>query len=154
MLQKKDSTNDFLGRGWSFPPAFVKQEGMESHVSMSVAVDDINESLQILLSTSFGERVMQPIYGCNLEDYQFEPMSSSLLGFIRDTVENALLYFEARIRVDEVTISESYSSDAINGFVRIEVHYQVRSSNSRFNFVYKYYLQERAKTELFPSGKR
>ncbi|HET9278105.1 MAG TPA: GPW/gp25 family protein [Flavitalea sp.] len=154
MLQKKDATNDFLGRGWSFPPSFIKKGAMQSHVKMSIAVDDINESLRILLSTSLGERVMQPIYGCNLEDYQFEPMNSTLLGFIRDTVENALLYFEARIRVEEVKISESYSTDAINGYVRIEVQYQVRSSNSRFNFVYKFYLQERAKTELFPGDQR
>lgn len=141
--------NDFLGRGWSFPPQFDRNNGNESHVKMVTARDDIEQSLHILLSTSLGERVLQPLYGCNLKDYQFEPLNSTLIGFIKNTVENALLYFEARIRVDNITISEADSEDAINGFLRIGVDYIIRSTNSRYNFVYKYYLEEASNDELF-----
>ena len=47
----------FLGTGWSFPPEFNNMTGT---VEMVSNVDDINQSLQILLSTTLGERVMQP----------------------------------------------------------------------------------------------
>ena len=77
----------YLGTGWSFPPAFDKATKTVSLVS---AEKDIDESLEILLSTSLGERVMQPEYGCNLKDYQFESMDNSFLGFIKDLVERAI----------------------------------------------------------------
>ena len=154
ILRNIEPENDFLVRGWSFPPTFRKNDdGSESYVQMSVAREDIDESLDVLLSTSIGERIMQPLYGCNMEDYQFESMSSTLLGFIRNTIENALLYHEARIKVEDIRISEAFSPEARNGFLKIEVDYVIRSTNSRFNFVYKYYLQEGNKSELYQSGR-
>ena len=57
--------NSFLGTGWKFPPEFNNQTGT---VEMVSDYTDIKESLDILLSTSLGERVMQPDYGCNLND--------------------------------------------------------------------------------------
>ena len=62
------SFNSFLGTGWAFPPTFDPVSGTVELVS---GEKDINESLNILLSTSIGERVMQPKYGCNMQDYLF-----------------------------------------------------------------------------------
>lgn len=129
----------FLGRGWAFPPTFSKnQKGIE----LVAAVEDINQSLHILLSTSLGERIMQPEYGCNLKDYLFEPMNTSLIGLIYDLVRDAILYHEPRIRVENITISESDSQDAIEGLLLIGIDYVIRESNSRFNFVFDFYLRE------------
>jgi len=58
-----DKIKSFLGTGWSFPPEFDPVSGSVVLVSNE---KDIGESLDILLSTSLGERVMQPRYGCNL----------------------------------------------------------------------------------------
>ena len=52
---------DWLGRGWSFPPEFDRQS---LAVNMVSADADIAQSLTILLNTSPGERVMNPAYGC------------------------------------------------------------------------------------------
>ena len=49
--------------------------------------------------------------------------------------------------------TEAFSPEARNGFLKIEVDYVIRSTNSRFNFVYKYYLQEGNKSELYQSGR-
>ena len=57
----------FYGTGWSFPPAF---DNTLSGVQMVSDMVDIQESLQILLSTRPGERIMQPNYGCDLEELQ------------------------------------------------------------------------------------
>ena len=69
---------NFLGTGWSFPPSFNNEIASIELVSDE---EDINQSLNILLSTSLGERVMQPRYGCNLEDYLFEPLSITILHY-------------------------------------------------------------------------
>ncbi len=58
----------FLGTGWSFPPAFTKG-GAE--VEMVSGAEDIHQSLQILLSTRLGERVMQDEFGCDLHSVLF-----------------------------------------------------------------------------------
>ena len=134
-----DEEKQFLGRGWAFPPAFNLDNGS---MDMVEAVADINQSLEILLSTSLGERVMQPEYGCNLRDFQFEPMNASLIGYLRDLVETAILYYEPRILVESVEITESTSQEAIEGKLLISVDYIVQSTNSRFNFVYPFYRNE------------
>jgi len=134
-----DEEKQFLGRGWAFPPSFDLQNGT---VEMAAEVADINQSLEILLSTSLGERVMLPEYGCNLRDYQFESMNASLIGFLRDLVETAILYYEPRILVEKIEISESTSQEAIQGILLISVDYIVRNTNSRFNFVFPFYRNE------------
>ena len=129
----------FLGRGWAFPPSFSRRTDNNSGVDMVEAKEDIDQSLEILLATSLGERVMQPTYGCNLKDYQFEPMNASLVGRLRDLIANAILYHEPRIYVQKIDISEA---DNLIGKLLIEIEYTVRTTNSRYNFVYDFYLKE------------
>lgn len=109
---------------------------------MVSAEKDIEQSLEILLSTSLGERVMQPNYGCNLKDYQFESMDNSLIGFIKDLVERAILFYEPRIRLERVDITEAESFELIQGILRITVHYEIEGTNTRYNYVYDFYLRE------------
>lgn len=130
---------EFLGTGWSFPPQFDKEVGS---VNMVRAEEDINQSLHILLSTSLGERVMQPDYGCNLRDYQFEPASNSLIGYLKDLVQRAILFYEPRIQVDRIDISPPESFELLEGVLRIAVDYTIAGTNSRFNYVYDFYLRE------------
>lgn len=129
----------FLGTGWSFPPVFDQETGT---VEMVSNVEDINQSLKILLSTSLGERVMQPSYGCNLDDYMFESLNSSLIGIIKHHVENAILYYEPRIVAEKVDVTSADSFDLIEGRFTISVEYVIPETNSRFNYVYDYYLNE------------
>ena len=131
--------NSFLGTGWSFPPTFNHETGS---VEMSADMQDIQESLQILLSTSLGERVMQPDYGCNLDDYMFDSLNNSLIGIIKHHVENSILFFEPRIIAESVDVTTADSTDLIEGRFTITVVYSIPETNSRFNFVYDYYLNE------------
>ena len=130
--------NSFLGTGWSFPPTFDLQS---QTVELVNDIEDIKQSLNILLSTSLGERIMQPDYGCNLNDYMFEAMNNSLIGIIKHHVETAILFYEPRILVDNVDVAAEFS-DRIEGRITITVSYTIPETNSRFNYVYAYYLKE------------
>ncbi|TQV87432.1 GPW/gp25 family protein [Aliikangiella coralliicola] len=129
--------NPFLGTGWGFPPTFQKET---QSVEMIAGPEDIQSSLEILLSTSLGERVMQPTYGSNLKDYIFEPLDSSLDAFLKDLIKTAILYFEPRILLDKVSLE----SVPLEGMVTISLDYRIRSTNSRYNFVLPFYLNEGA----------
>ncbi len=134
-----NTNKEYLGTGWSFPPAFDKES---ETITMVSAERDIDQSLEILLSTSLGERVMQAEYGCNLKDYQFESMDSSLIGFLKDLVERAILYYEPRIKLEKVEITEAESFELIEGLLKITVHYEIEGTNTRYNYVYDFYLRE------------
>jgi len=129
----------FLGRGWAFPPAFDRDAGT---VEMVSGVTDIEQSLNILLSTSLGERVMQPNYGCALQPYLFEPLNASLIGYLKDRVTNSILFYEPRINVINVEVTAADSTDIWSGKFRITVTYDIIQTNSRLNYVYDYYLKE------------
>ncbi len=141
MEEKKLSTN-FLGTGWSFPPMFRRE--LRS-VVMTSAEEDIDRSLEILFSTSIGERVMLPAYGSNLEELLFEPMDTGLQTLIFDRINTAVLYYEPRIEVLELIVSDER---IIEGILLIKMDYRVRATNSRFNFVYPFYLLEGSEVNI------
>lgn len=126
---------DFLGRGWSFPPTFNK---MDKKAVMLENVDDINSSLSILFSTRIGERIMQPKYGCNLDELMFESLTTTLSTFVKDLIETAVLYYEPRIDVEKIDLEQRPEE----GLILIQLDYRVRTTNSRNNFVYPFYKNE------------
>lgn len=140
--------NDFLGRGWSFPPTFDPQlQGVE----MTEKEADIEKSLQVLLSTTVGERVMQPKFGCNLEELLFESLDTSTKTLIRDKVETSILYFEPRITVQKIELN---TDRELEGVVLIEIEYIVSATNNRFNFVFPYYKNEGTELDLVTTNHR
>lgn len=135
----ENSKNIFLGKGWAFPPTFNISS---ASVEMVRDEEDIRQSLHILLSTSLGERVMQPDYGCNLNDYVFEGLSSSTIGYIKERVANSILYYEPRIVVEQIEVTSAGSTDNLEGRFLINVTYSIPGTNSRFNYVYNFYKNE------------
>ena len=126
----------FLGRGWSFPPTFNRNlPGVE----MLEQEADIYSSLEILLTTAPGERVMQPEYGCDMEELIFENVDTTTKTLVADKIENAILYFEPRIDVEKVNLDDSREWE---GVMLFEIVYRVRTTNSRFNFVFPFYKTE------------
>ncbi len=134
-MNQQQQTN-FLGRGWSFPPTFDVNAGS---VKMLEREDDIRSSLEILLATSLGERVMLPGYGCNLEELLFENLNTTTKTIIADKIQSAILYHEPRIDAEKISLN---TVQELEGVVLIEVNYRVRSTNSRFNFVFPFYREE------------
>ena len=127
--------NSFLGRGWSFPPVFDRNAG----VQMLDGEADIQSSLQILLSTRIGERVMQPEYGCNTDNMLFEAMNTSFQTFMKNQIEKAILADEPRIDLKSVDL---VTQNAVDGVILIVVDYVVRATNTRTNLVYPFYKTE------------
>lgn len=125
----------YLGTGWSFPPVFNKAT---KEVLMTEGFEDLNKSLEIIITTKLGERIMRPKFGCNLESTLFESMDYAAIAFLENMIRTAILYHEARIDVDAIQLD----FEAPKGILWIRIVYRVRNANSRFNFVYPYYLEE------------
>ncbi len=128
--------DSFLGTGWSFPPSFNKGIG---ETEMLRDEEDIQSSLHILMTTRLGERVMQPTYGCNLDELVFEALSSTFKSFIKDLIKTAILYHEPRIKLNKIELDDSRD---LEGIILIVIDYTVRTTNTRFNYVFPYYKNE------------
>jgi phage baseplate assembly protein W len=126
----------FLGTGWAFPPAF---DWRTKEAVLVSEVEDIEQSLHILLSTVPGERVMQPAYGCGIKRMVFENINDSTITEIKDIVSKAVLFFEVRITLHEIEVD---LADLMDGLVRLKLDYTVRTTNTRTNMVYPLYLRE------------
>jgi phage baseplate assembly protein W len=131
-----DIKKSFLGTGWGFPPQFRNEA---PGVDMLSDADDIRSSLEILLSTRQGERVMRPDYGCNLDELVFEPLTTTFKTYIKDLIATAILYHEPRIDVDKIDLEDT---GELEGRILISIEYTIRSTNSRFNFVFPFYKKE------------
>jgi phage baseplate assembly protein W len=129
------SDPSFLGTGWGFPPTFSRAT---RSVGTARDEEDIRQSLQVLLGTRVGERVMQPRYGCNLDRLVFEPIDTGLRTYLADLIRTAILYFEPRIILDDVTIE----GDEPGGQVIVSIEFTIAATNTRHNLVYPFYRSE------------
>lgn len=143
-MSSVNSDKQFLGTGWSFPPRFNKGNNGVA-VSMVSDDDDIRESLRILLGTSPGERVMYPEYGCGLKKMVFEKVDESSVTALRDTISRAILFFEPRITLEGIDVD---TSQLFDGYLLLTLDYIIRTTNSRSNIVYPFYLNEGSNVRL------
>ena len=105
---------------------------------MTDGITDIEKSIHILLSTALQERVMQPAYGCNLDSMLFESMNEHFRTYLKHLVKTAITYHEARIKADNIEVQ---LDEAVEGRVMIIIDYTIRSTNSKLNYVYDFYLK-------------
>jgi uncharacterized protein len=126
----------FLGRGWSFPPAFT---GGGREVAMISDEEDIRQSLVIILSTQAGERTMFADFGSDLYNSLFEEVDKGLITRLTDTIADAILHYEPRITLDQLDV---HQSDSEAGVLLVSLHYTIKAVNSRYNMVYPFYVKE------------
>jgi phage baseplate assembly protein W len=126
---------EFLGRGWKFP-VNVNAKGQ---IKMSEHEEDIKEAIWIVLSTSKGERVMRPDFGCGIYEFVFATINTATMGLIEASVREALTFWEPRIELVNVNVS---AEKAAEGKLLISIDYRVRMTNNEFNLVYPFYMKE------------
>lgn len=126
---------DITGRGWSFPPQISPQGGL----SLTNERTELQQSIRIILSTSPGQRVMRPTFGCRLHELVFAPNNSHTAAKARRYVEEALGMWEPRIRVEGITVWSDEDGDG-QSFLRIEIEYEIKATHDLRSLVYPFYL--------------
>ena len=124
----------FLGKGWGFPVTFANQGRA---VTMAEAEEDVRQSLDILLSTHVGERVLNPTFGWKRDSLAFEPLSTSFAAYLTREIETAILFFESRILLNSVNFQTEPDAE---GLVLIRIDYTIKTTNTRTNLVYPFYV--------------
>lgn len=135
MVDVTNGQRAFLGEGWAYPLYIAP----DNHLARAVYEEDVRQAIRIILGTNPGERVMRPEFGAGLNDFLFEPISTTTLSLVRNRVYTALIDWEPRIDLERVRVSYDPVEKTK---LLIEIHYRVRSTNTQFNLVYPFYLEE------------
>lgn len=126
----------FLGQGWSFPPDFS-----DPNVGVSLTSDHENiiDSIQAIIYTSKGERIMHVLFGCNLRDSLFESINNTEKNKLINRIKKALSDYEPRITVESIDLNLGY---ILEGKIEILVDFTIITTNERTNIVFPYYKNE------------
>jgi Bacteriophage baseplate protein W len=126
--------HEFEGHGWRFPI------GLDASGAIADASEDnkVRQSIEIILRTAPGERVMRPDFGCQIHDLVFDTISGAMVGQVASVVASALATWEPRI--DVLSVNPRQDTDDPTRLL-IEIQYRLRSTNSRFNLVFPFYVQ-------------
>jgi hypothetical protein len=139
MTTRSPAPPSFLGTGWSFPPSF---HGGGAEVAMVSDAEDVHQSIQILLATRRDERPMQETFGGSLDAVLFEEMNDALINRMTGLIYDAILDHEPRVDLRAVDVTAASAA----GVLQIRIDYGIRGTNSRFNMVFPFYLNEAVAT--------
>jgi len=126
---------DFLGLGWNFPVSL--DDGGQVELTAD-GEESVRQSIWTILGTSPGERMMRPDFGCGVRDLVFGVNNAATATAVTRAVRQALATWEPRI---DVLDAQAAPDPSRSNVLLIEISYQVRSTNSRFNLVYPFYLE-------------
>jgi hypothetical protein len=123
----------FVGQGIAFPMRVSATGG----IALVSRDEEIAESMRLILGTSPGERPMRPEFGCPIHDHVFSPADATTTGLIAFEVRNALVRWESRIDVLEVTV---FPDDSEPTLLYIDITYAIRDTNDPRNLVFPFYV--------------
>jgi phage baseplate assembly protein W len=123
----------FVGQGWAFPLRLDRRGGF----ALVGDERELEEAMQLVLATAYGERPMRPDFGCGIHDYVFAPADATTAGMLAFEVRRSLQRWEPRVEVTDVVVTLDEHERTM---FRIDVRYRVRSTNDPRNLVFPFYV--------------
>jgi phage baseplate assembly protein W len=126
--------DQWLGSGLRFP---IRPDPVTGRLAGNTGMERLRQSIEQILDTEPGERIMLPAFGCGLRRYVMEPNTLTTRTAMREDITAALEQWEPRIRLTNVAVTP----DEEPSLVWIEIAY-VRLADLRpDNLVYPFYLK-------------
>ncbi len=113
--------------GLSFPLRLNSKGGLKMSSTSPTDFSHIEESINQILRTSIGERVVENYFGSSVSYHIFDPTDESSYSLIKHEIVEALTKLEPRIEVETSGIDLTNSLDEVTGknFLHITVHYTI-----------------------------
>lgn len=130
-MDQGEFNKKWVGNGIQVPNTFNKLSGK---ININSGLDRIRQSIFMILSTSPGERLFLPEFGCDLYKLVFEPNDLILKDLLKISIQKALSLWEPRITVISVVPDTNYDTN----IVPITITFKVKSLNIVDNYVYPF----------------
>lgn len=123
-----------LGTGVAFPFAPAAVRGT---IRLRSGAEKVRESIELILRTEPGERLMRPRFGCGLRRFLMEPNTVATRADIQRTVTSAIELYEPRINLDDVVVAAGDDPS----LVTITIRYEHVRDGAEGVLVYPFYLE-------------
>lgn len=123
-----------LGRGVGFP---VRPQLDRGALTFRSGAEKVRESIELILRTEPGERLMRPRFGCGLRQFLMEPNSVATRARLERAVTTALEAFEPRIVLRQVAATAGEDPS----LVILAIRYEHRFDATEGLLVYPFYLE-------------
>jgi uncharacterized protein len=131
---------EILGSGIAFPLQVDRRGG----IALAHDVTDVDQAIQLILSTAPGERPMRPEFGCGVHDFVFDTIDAGTVARMETEIRSALDRWEPRIEVQSL----DFDLDGVDrGELLIHIGYSLRATNHMRNLVYPFYVIPAEDTE-------
>ncbi|MEU5342929.1 GPW/gp25 family protein [Streptomyces sp. NPDC020766] len=97
----------------------------------------IRQSIETVLDTEPGERVMLPTFGCGLRRFLMQPNSPATRTAMQQEISDSLRHWEPRIQVSEVSVTPGDDP----ALVWVSISYTHLAARREDNLVYPFYLR-------------
>jgi uncharacterized protein len=124
--------SDIIGSGWRFPPNVDGRGG----IALVSREQEIEEAIEIILSTPKGQRIMRPEFGCRIHELIFAPINAGTAAAVSHHVKEALAWWEPRIEVQDVTVDSDPNNQSC---LLIYIAYRIRATHDERALVYPFY---------------
>ncbi len=133
------ANTDILGQGWQFPFSFSPRTGgvgTSTSISRSDGIQHVVQSIQQILGTAKGERVMLRDFGSRLHTLVFEPNDPDIRVLADHYVREALEKWEPRVILDRVYTEQDGPK------LEISMSFTIIRTQVTGNMVFPYHLQK------------
>jgi phage baseplate assembly protein W len=135
--RRNDLVERRLGRGVGFP---IRPDVVRGDLQHRSGAEKVRQSIELILRTEPGERLMRPRFGCGLRQFLMEPNTVGTRSRLERTVASALAAHEPRITVTQVSATPGEEPSLIH----LAIRYEHRIDRSEGLLVYPFYLEVRA----------
>ena len=125
--------SEIIGSGLAFP----LQVDARGAIALAAGLDDIDQALELILSTAPGERPMRPEFGCAVHDFLFDTIDASTIGRMDEAIRAAIDRWEPRVELESIDYDVSRAHE---GELMITLYYRTRATNHKRNLVYPFYV--------------
>ena len=126
--------DQWIGTGLRFP---INPDPVTSALPRVAGMDRIRQSIEQILDTEPGERIMLPEFGCGLRRYLMEPNTLTTRTAIAKDIETALTRWEPRVQLTAVEVTAGEEPE----LAWVQISYRRRSDLREDNLVYPFYFR-------------
>lgn len=90
-------------------------------LQISEDIGAIKNSLFNLFTTMPGQKILNPIFGLNLAQYLFVPISVTQARIIGESIYTGIKKFEPRVLVRNINVETDYENNQYNVFMTLDV---------------------------------
>ncbi|SER47203.1 hypothetical protein SAMN05421690_102924 [Nitrosomonas sp. Nm51] len=134
-----------MNRAWRFDHPDIGNQGAgtgfyvepNGKIAMISGRAAIRQSIVLLMSTTPGERVMRPKYGCNLHQLAFLPNDATTHGLAMHYVRTALEQWEPRIDIIHIDANANAGDSSL---MDITLEYRIRKLKQEEQLIIAYHL--------------